>query len=186
MTSTTPTLPPRVEETVSAIAAFHLDHDRRATALERMIDRLTAVLGRPLFLGLLTAAAALWLVLDLGLRALGRPPFDPPPFQWLQGLLTLLAVYMTALILITQRRADLLDARRAQLTLELSIVAEQKTAKVIQLLEEMRRDSPHLGNRVDAEAASMATPSDPQAVLEAIKEGRPDAAETAPGVDQPS
>ena len=33
----------------------------------------------------------------------------------------------------------------------------------------MRRDNPNLRNRVDQEAAAMAIPADPQAVLEAIK-----------------
>ncbi len=51
------------------------------------------------------------------------------------------------LILTTQRRADELAQHREQLTLELAILSEQKTAKVIELLEEMRRDNPNLRNR---------------------------------------
>ena len=59
---------------------------------------------------------------------------------------------------------------REQLTLELAILGEQKSAKIIALLEEMRRDSPSLRNRVDEEAAAMSIAADPQAVLDAIKE----------------
>jgi hypothetical protein len=54
--------------------------------------------------------------------------------------------------------------------LELAILSEQKTAKVIQLLEETRRDNPLIHNRVDQEAEAMAQPADPQSVLAAIKE----------------
>jgi hypothetical protein len=54
--------------------------------------------------------------------------------------------------------------------LELGILSEQKTAKVIELLEESRRDSPLIPDRVDQEANAMAQPSDPQSVLDAIKE----------------
>jgi uncharacterized membrane protein len=48
-------------------------------------------------------------------------------------------------------------------------LSEQKIAKVIQLLEESRRDNPLVGNRLDSEAEPMAQPADPQSVLDAIK-----------------
>ena len=101
---------------------------------------------------------------------LGLVPFDEPPFPWLQGLIGLAALVIASLILTTQRRDDQLATYREQLTLELSILAEQKSAKIIELLEELRRDSPSLHNRIDREAAAMATPSDPQIILEAIKD----------------
>jgi uncharacterized membrane protein len=69
------------------------------------------------------------------------------------------------LILTTQRRDDQLASYRAQLTIELAILSEQKSAKIISLLEEQRRDHPHLENRADNEAAAMAEAADPQAVL---------------------
>ena len=57
-----------------------------------------------------------------------------------------------------------------QLTLELAILSEQKTAKVIELLEEVRRDNPLIQDRVDQEAEVMAQPADPKSVLNVIKE----------------
>jgi uncharacterized membrane protein len=54
--------------------------------------------------------------------------------------------------------------------LELALLSEQKTAKVIQLLEEFRRDIPLVHNRVDQQADAMAEPVDPQRVVQAIKE----------------
>ena len=84
------------------------------------------------------------------------------------------------MILATQRREDQLAGHREQLTLELAILGEQKSAKIIQLLEEMRRDDPSLANRVDHEAAAMATPADPQAVLDAIKDSHEEALSADP------
>ena len=101
---------------------------------------------------------------------LGYKVLDEPPFVWLQGAVGLGALYMTVLILTTQRRVDELAGYREQLTLELAILSEQKAAKIIQLLEEMRRDNPLIHNRVDQEAEALSTPADPQAVLDAIKE----------------
>lgn len=50
-----------------------------------------------------------------------------------------------------------------------AILSEQKSTKIIQLLEKMRRDSPHLTDRLDHEAHAMSASADPQAVLDAIK-----------------
>jgi uncharacterized membrane protein len=77
---------------------------------------------------------------------------------------------MAALILVTQRRADVLASVRSQMTLELTILTEQKVAKIIELVEELRRDSPAVHDRIDTEAHDMATKADPQAVHGAIDE----------------
>jgi uncharacterized membrane protein len=184
----TPILPAHIEDTIRAIAKLHADHDRGATSMERLVERLTAMFARPSFVGVLTFIVALWVGANLVSLALGRTMFDPPPFNWLQGLLTLAAVYMTGLILSTQRRADVLASHREQLTLELAILAEQKNAKTIQLLEELRRDNPMIRDRVDAVAGEMSTPADPEAVLEAIKETHEgllaeDSLDPAPGAE---
>jgi uncharacterized membrane protein len=53
--------------------------------------------------------------------------------------------------------------------LQLALLGEQKTAKVIELLEEFRRDNPLIRNRVDQEAEDMAQLADPQRVLDSPK-----------------
>ena len=118
----------------------------------------------------MTAAVILGVCGNTLAPVVGLKPWDEAPFAWLQGTLGLLALYVTMLILTTQRREDQLAGCREQLTLESAILGEQKSAKIIALLEEMRRDSPTLKNRFDEEAAAMSIAVDPQAVLDAIKE----------------
>ena len=168
MNKRTPILPAHIDETIQAIAELHLEHQRSATPVQRAVDRMTRFVGRPRFVGLMTAAFAAWIGLNLLLQILGHQAIDPTPFPWLEDVGTLLALYITVLILITQRRENELTERREQLTLELSIIAEQKTAKIIELLEELRRDHPAIHDRVDQEADDMSKHADPQAVLEAI------------------
>ena len=170
MTDDTPILPAHIEDTLRAIAKLHADHRQSAGSLQRTVERLTAFIGRPLFIAVLTVLVATWMGGNLAFGTAGLPAWDAPPFSWLQGATGLLALYVTILILATQRREDQLAGYREQLTLELAILSEQKSAKIIALLEEMRRDSPSLRNRVDDEAAAMSVAADPQAVLDAIKE----------------
>lgn len=161
-----PILPSHVDETIRSIAQLHIEHHENATPLQRVVDRLTA----PRFIGVLTGMVAGWIGLNLTVAALGYRPIDPPPFTWLWGAASLASLYMAVLILVTQRREDQLAQHRELLILELGILSEQKTAKVIELREESRRDSPLIRDRVDLEADAMAQPSDPQSVLDAIKD----------------
>jgi uncharacterized membrane protein len=167
-----PILPDHVSETIRAIARLHAEHQENATPLQRAVDRATAVLGRPWFIVALTAIIIGWISLNLLAATLGYRPIDLPPFSWLAEAVSTLSLYMVVLILATQRREDQLAQHRELLILELAILSEQKTAKVIELLEEVRRDSPLLRNRVDQEAQAMAQPADPKSVLDVIKETR--------------
>ncbi len=176
-------VPPHVEETLRAIERLHAEHHAAATGLERGVDRLNAVVGQPQTLIVLALATLLWVGVNLALAGSGDRPFDPPPFNGLQAVMTPLALGVTVLILASQRRADRLAARRERLTLELAILAERKTAKVIALLEEMRRDHPELVDRVDEQADAMAAPSDPEAMLEAAR--RREAEGEVGAADQP-
>ncbi|HEV2363373.1 MAG TPA: hypothetical protein VGS12_04155 [Caulobacteraceae bacterium] len=56
----------------------------------------------------------------------------------------------------------------------MSIASEQKIAKVIELLEELRRDLPSVRDRSDANAEALSKPADPDAVLEVLKERQQD------------
>ena len=103
---------------------------------------------------------------------LGHKPLDPAPFGVLSTGVSLCAFFVVVLILITQRREEELARHHARLTLQLTIQGEQKTAKVIALLEELRRDSPSVRNRVDVEANAMAETADPTILLDALKEAQ--------------
>jgi uncharacterized membrane protein len=169
-TSVPPILSAHIDETIRSIAQLHAEHHENATPLQRTVDRMTALLGRPRFLVVLTLIVVAWISLNLLAASLGYRPIDSPFFSWLGGAVSLTSLYMVVLILATQQRQDQLAHHRELLILELAIVSEQKTAKVIQLLEEFRRDDPHVHNRVDQEAEAMAQPADPRSVLDAIKD----------------
>ena len=86
------------------------------------------------------------------------------------SIFSTLAFLVTVLILATQRRADSLADHREQLILQLAFVSEQKTAKIIGLLEELRRDSPQVRDRVDHVAEQMTEIVDPKAVSNALRD----------------
>ena len=122
-------LPAHIETTVAAIARLHAEHHKRATPCQRFTKYLTAKVGETRFVGWLTLFVGGWIVINVLTIVTGRQSFDAPPFAWLELLASLAALYMTALILSTQRRDDELAGHREQLTLELAILSDQNRRK---------------------------------------------------------
>ena len=167
-------LPAHIEETVEAIARVHAEHHQQTLPLQRLLAHLTLGASHPLFVCFLLAGVTAWVAANLILPGIGLRAFDAYPFNLLQGAISLAGLVIASLILTTQRRDDELASYREQLTLELSIIAEQKAAKIIGLLEELRRDLPSVANRVDAEAEALSQSTDPEMILAAIKDVQDD------------
>jgi uncharacterized membrane protein len=159
-----------VNENVHALASLRAREEQGVSRHQRLIERLTAQLGRPHSFYLIVAFAAGWVAPNLLAPRLGARAVDPPPFTWLQGAIGLGALLMTAMILTTQNRQTRQAEQRSQLELQVNLLAEQKVAKLIALLEELRRDIPIVRNRVDQVADAMTEPVDPHAVLSALEQ----------------
>ena len=129
-------------------------------------------MGRPSYLASVLSFVALWLVANSSAELLGFQPLDPPPFFWLQGIVSLGALLTTTVVLITQNREAKLEEQRLELELQVTLLTEQKTTKLIRLLEELRRDLPMVKDRHDPEAAALQKPTDPEEVLAALEDRR--------------
>jgi uncharacterized membrane protein len=99
----------------------------------------------------------------------------------LQGIVGLGAWLTATIVLITQTRQGKLAEQRAQLDLQVSLLAEQKTAKLIALIEELRRDLPNVKDRHDPQAVAMEQATDPHTVLGALEETLEESQQKATG-----
>ena len=160
---------------------MHAVAERQVNAHQRTVENLTAWLGRPQFFYGILMGVSLWMLVNGLAPRLGLPRWDAPPFDWLQGLLGLSGLLMTTVVLITQNRQGKLAERREQLDMQMSLLVEQRTAKIIDLLEELRRDLPNVHDRVDAEAEALTQSVDPHEVLATLEARLEEAQETAAG-----
>jgi uncharacterized membrane protein len=165
-----PALPAHVGEAIQAIADMQTAHHEEASSLARMVDHITATVARPDFLIYVAAAIALWLGADLLLGRAGLAMPDPPPFALLALLVSCVALFIAVLILASQTRADRLSNLRQQMILEMALLTTQKASKLVELMEEFRRDSPNVKDRIDLQAMEMADAPDHGVVLQAIQE----------------
>lgn len=65
----------------------------------------------------------------------------------------------TTVVLVRQERLTKLEDRREHLDLQVNLLTEQKTTKLIHLLEELRRDVPMVKDRHDPESEAFQQPA---------------------------
>jgi uncharacterized membrane protein len=160
----------QISENIEAVLEFYAREEQKISRSQRIVERISLFAGQPLFLGLILLFVALWMLTNVLLRQAGLHEFDPAPFFWLQGGVGLGALLTATVVLTKQNRLARLAEQRAHLDLKVTLLTEQKTAKLIDLLEELRRDLPNVKNRHDPEAAALQQSMDADAVLAALDE----------------
>lgn len=160
----------QVTHNIETIAELHSLAEQRRTGHQRAVEAFTALVARPVTVQIIVAIVLAWSILNVELPRLGVAPLDAPPFFWLQGAVALYAALVGTAVLTTQTRLNKEGERRAHLEFQVNLLAEQRTAKIVALLEELRRDLPNVHNRVDAVADALQDAVDPKAVLTMLEE----------------
>jgi uncharacterized membrane protein len=165
-----------VGENIESVVDLHMRAEKRVSHHQRVIETVTANLGRPRSFYLILLFVVLWIGINMLLLHLGIKSFDPPPFSWLQGIVGLSALLMTTVVLITQNRHAKLDDQRMHLNLQVNLLIERKVTKLIGLVEELRGDMPSVENRHDPQAEAMKEPVNPHEVIKNLRQTLEEAA----------
>lgn len=159
-----------ISQNVESIFEFYTREEKKISRSQRAVEVIGSFLGRPFFLACILLFVGLWILDNVLPSELGTVQFDEAPFFWLQGIVSLCALLTTTVVLIKQNRMGKLQEQRAHLDLQLNLLTEQKTTKLIDLIEELRRDLPMVKDRHDPEATVLQQHTDPQHVLATIDE----------------
>jgi len=158
-----------IDQNIETMAALQRRESETISASQRLVERMSRFIGRPAYLlGLLVFVVG-WIVVNAG-RPFGIPPFDPPPFELLDGILTFSALVTATIVLIAQNRQTKREQQHRHLDLQVGLLTEQKVTKLIHLVEELRRDLPMVKDRDDPQATALQEASDTAAMLSAIDE----------------
>lgn len=179
----------QITQNIGAVQDFYSREDQKISLSQRLLERVSLAIGTPIYLGFILVVVALWMLANTVMPHLGLTPLDPAPFFWLQGLVGLGALLTATVVLSKQNRLAKLAEQRAHLDLKVTLLTEQKAAKLIDLLEELRRDLPNVKDRHDPEATALLQSMNPDRVLAALDEGHdPQSPEPAPpaGMDHPT
>ncbi len=160
----------QISQNIDAVLKFYTREEKKIGHWQRILEHVSSFIGQPIFFGFILLFVALWVIVNIVLHLLGMTEFDPPPYFWLQGIVGLGALLTATVVLTKQNRLAKLEEQRAHLDLKVTLLTEQKAAKLIDLLEELRRDLPNVKDRPDPEAAVLQQSMNPGSVLAALDE----------------
>jgi uncharacterized membrane protein len=166
---TAPTLSTHIDQNIESVVALQKREWETVGVAQRRVEAVGRWLGRPLYLVGLLTAIVVWVSINVIRQARGG--WDPPPFELLDGVMTLISLITTTIVLIAQNRQTKLEKQHTHLQLQVSLLTEQKVTKIINLIEELRRDMPMVRDRHDPHAEALQESADTAKVVAALQEG---------------
>jgi uncharacterized membrane protein len=155
-----------VRDNVRHIASMEEAEREKRTPVDRAIDVVSAFCGSVFFVYIHLIWFALWI--GYNVLPLGGPRFDPWPFGLLTVVVSLEAILLSTFILILQNRSQRMADRRHQLDLQINMLAEQETTKILEILQGIQD---HLGiEGHDPEVGVLKQATEPDRVVAAIEE----------------
>lgn len=117
---------------------FALSTSRTRTTSEKLADLLTDSFGTITFFNVNLFLFLGWLLWNSGwIPAL--PVFDPYPFGMLTMVVSLEAIFLSIIVLISQNRAAKIADLREEMDLQVNIAAEQEVTQILRMIERIEK-----------------------------------------------
>jgi len=136
-----------VEQNVEAIKKWDEALLEKRSHAQRVSDGITKVAASGASLLAHAAWFMGWILINTGVLPI-IAPFDPFPFEVLTMIVSLEAIFLAMFVLASQNRLAQQSELRANLTLQIDLLAEREMTTVLQLLKDM---STHLQVKTSVE-----------------------------------
>ena len=158
-----------LERNIQALSERRLREERQATIQEKVAETITRFTGSMLFVYIHLAVFGFWIVANLGWVP-GVPKWDES-FVVLAMIASVEAIFLSTFVLISQNRMQAAADKRADLDLQISLLAEHEITKLATLVAAI---ASHVGveTEVDGELDEITQDVAPEAVLDKIEETR--------------
>jgi uncharacterized membrane protein len=170
-----PTVPPPQPEqlnsalarNIEALRERHRREEQNASLQEKVAAAVTAFAGSMTFVYVHLAILALWVGVNVGLVP-GAPRFDPT-FVILATAASVEAIFLSTFVLISQNRAARAADRRADLDLQINLLAEHEVTRLITLTAAIA-DKLGVSESKDPSLQELERDVAPEAVLDSLDE----------------
>lgn len=129
-----------VGKNISDIVKMRVEEERKKSLQERVADLLTLFSGSMVFVYVHAVWFGFWILFNIGW--LGNKPFDPFPFSLLTLIVSLEAIFLSTFVLISQNHASTVADKRADLDLQINLLAEHEVTHLLTLVDAI---ADHLG-----------------------------------------
>jgi uncharacterized membrane protein len=165
-------LSPVLERNIQALQLRREREEREATAEERIAEAITRFTGSMRFVYLHLAFFGFWIVANLGWVP-GIPAWDPS-FVVLAMMASVEAIFLSTFVLISQNRMAAAADKRADLDLQISLLAEHEVTRLVTLVSGIA-DRMGVETEADAEVKEITRDVAPEAVLDELEATEPGA-----------
>jgi uncharacterized membrane protein len=165
--SATESLNSSLRRNIEVLRRRRAEEEARAGFEQRLANVITRFTGSMNFVFVHIALYGLWIVANLGWIGAVHP-WDPT-FVILAMVASVEAIFLSTFILITQNRMAAAADRRAELDLQVSLLAEAEITKLVELVS-MMAERMNVPTSEQHEIEEMKKRVAPEAVLDAIEE----------------
>lgn len=123
------------------INSFKAKMDLQRKFSDKVADFLTDSFGTVLFLGINALWFGIWIIINTG-PIPGIVAFDPFPFGLLTMVVSLEAIFLAIVVLISQNRSAKIDDLREEIDLQINVRTEEEVTKILIILDRLHD---HLG-----------------------------------------
>jgi len=161
-----PALNKVIERNIRTIIRLRLKAARERTVHDRIADTITSLSGRMGFVYVHIVWFGLWILLNTG--RVGARAFDPFPYGLLTMIVSLEAIFLSTVVLISQNRLSGEIERRADLDLHIGLLTEHEVTRVLQMLDAIQRKM-GIDDDESSELADLEMETKPEDVLAEIE-----------------
>jgi uncharacterized membrane protein len=156
-----------LERNIEALKERQRRHERDASLQERAADRITRFTGSMLFVYIHLALFGFWIIANLGWVP-GVPRWDPT-FVVLAMWASVEAIFLSTFVLISQNRMSAAAEQRAELDLQISLLAEHEITRLTTLVAGIA-EKLEVRTGVEEELEEIQEDVSPEAVLDALED----------------
>jgi uncharacterized membrane protein len=159
-------LTPALERNITALARRRREEEERASTDERLAQKITRFTGSMAFVYVHLALFGFWIAANLGWIP-GVPAWDPS-FVVLAMAASVEAIFLSTFVLISQNRMAAAADRRADLDLQISLLAEHEVTKLAVIVSAIAAKL-DVKTPVDKEVPEITQDVAPEAVMDEME-----------------
>lgn len=129
-------VPKFVHDNIDAVIEAEQEAEESRSISEIVYEFVAGLIGTLGFVIAQFVGVFTWIAINEGVLP-SIPPFDRYPFHLLGGVLALEGVLIAAFVLMRQNRMSRMADRRAHLDLQINLMTERETTKIISMLLEI-------------------------------------------------
>jgi uncharacterized membrane protein len=128
-----PELTKVIESNIDAIEEHRRQAEETRSFQDKFADVVTRFAGSVPFVYFHVLWFAAWIAANVGILPIKA--FDPYPFGMLTTIVSLEAIFLSTFVLVSQNRQAAIGERRAELDLQINLLAEHEVTRMLTLLD---------------------------------------------------